>query len=186
MIYIINISNRQNNNIFNYFSMYQEYKHDIINCQFAQHNESIKIKYSNRDYTVPLPFARQIGFLVGMIDSGLSDNLELPQPDDLNVRELGHQVIEHLETNPITGLNFLQNVILCGQGYKEYIAQIKSEDKNKSIDKIRTVLAQVFSLVALADYWDCGYITNSCTEFLGLHFAIADPILVKEWLDGIV
>ena len=155
--------------------------------------EQINVIYQQHRYSIPFQIARQIGFLAGMIDSGLADDLELPQHENPVVAKMAAQVLGHLVSNPNQSypqstINYLRSVILGGLSNQEYIAQIKDVPQldESMIARIRGVLDQVFTLLALADYWDCKVITMECTEFLTLHMSIAEPFSVKKWFTGIV
>jgi hypothetical protein len=124
-----------------------------------------------------------------MIDSGLADDLELPQHENPVVAKMAAQVLGHLVSNPNQSypINYLRSVILGGLSNMEYLSQIKAQQQDESmIAKVRGVLEQVFTLLVLADYWDCRVITMECTEFLTLHMSIAEPFSVKKWFAGIV
>ena len=155
--------------------------------------EQINVIYQQHRYSIPFQKARQIGVLAGMIDSGLADDLELPQHENPVVAKMAAQVLGHLVSNPNQSypqstINYLRSVILGGLSNQEYIAQIKDVPQldESMIARIRGVLDQVFTLLALADYWDCKVITMECTEFLTLHMSIAEPFSVKKWFTGIV
>lgn len=155
--------------------------------------EQINVIYQQHRYSIPFQIARQIGFLAGMIDSGLADDLELPQHENPVVAKMAAQVLGHLVSNPNQSypqstINYLRSVILGGLSNQEYIAQIKDVPQldESMIARIRDVLDQVFALLALADYWDCKVITMECTEFLTLHMSIAEPFSVKKLFAGIV
>jgi len=164
--------------------------------------EQIHVTYQQHRYSIPFQIARQIGFLAGMIDSGLADDLELPQHENPVVAKMAAQVLGHLVSNPNQSypINYLRSVILGGLSNQEYIAQIKNvphQDESmiarvrgvlceSMIARVRGVLDQVFTLLVLADYWDCRVITMECTEFLTLHMSIAEPFSVKKWFAGIV
>ena len=152
--------------------------------------EQIHVTYQQHRYSIPFQIARQIGFLAGMIDSGLADDLELPQHENPVVAKMAAQVLGHLVSNPNQSypINYLRSVILGGLSNQEYIAQIKNvpHQDESMIARVRGVLDQVFTLLVLADYWDCRVITMECTEFLTLHMSIAEPFSVKKWFAGIV
>ena len=151
--------------------------------------EQIHVTYQQNRYSIPSQIARQFGFLAGMIDSGLADDLELPQHENPMVAKMAAQVLGHLAANLNQSypINYLRSVILGGLSNIEYLSQIKAQQQDESmIAKVRGVLEQVFTLLALADYWDCRVITMECTEFLALHMSISDPISVKKWFAGIV
>ena len=155
--------------------------------------EQINVIYQQHRYSIPFQIARQIGFLAGMIDSGLADDLELPQHENPVVAKMAAQMLGHLVSNPNQSypqstINYLRSVILGGLSNQEYIAQINDVPQldESMIARIRGVLDQVFTLLALADYWDCKVITMECTEFLTLHMSIAEPFSVKKWFTGIV
>ena len=151
--------------------------------------EQIHVTYQQHRYSIPFQIARQIGFLAGMIDSGLADDLELPQHENPVVAKMAAQVLGHLVSNPNQSypINYLRSVILGGLSNQEYLSQIKAQQQDESmIAKVHGVLEQVFTLLVLADYWDCRVITMECTEFLALHMSISDPISVKKWFAGIV
>jgi hypothetical protein len=151
--------------------------------------EQIHVTYQQTRYSIPFQIARQFGFLAGMIDSGLADDLELPQHDNPVVAKMAAQVLGHLVSNPNQSypINYLRSVILGGLSNMEYLSQIKAQQQDESmIAKVRGVLEQVFTLLVLADYWDCRVITMECTEFLALHMSIAEPFSVKKWFAGIV
>ena len=154
--------------------------------------EHIHVTYQQNRYSIPCQIARQIGFLAGMIDSGLADDLELPQHENPVVAKMAAQVLGHLVENsnqsyPQSTINYLRSVILGGLSNIEFLSQIKAQQQDESmIARVRDVLDQVFTLLALADYWDCKVITMECTEFLTLHMSIAEPFSVKKWFTGIV
>lgn len=151
-------------------------------------NEQIKIKtiisYDGHEYFIPGCVALKIGFICGMTEAGLFDSLALPLPAVPSVAQIGHQVLQFMATNLglcSTGIDYLQKVVL-GATSKEYIEQI---DK-LGVSEIRSVLEQVFALLALADYWDCPEITSGCSEFIALILSKSDQHTVRVWFSGIV
>lgn len=156
-------------------------------------DESIKINvvYAGHTYSISHQLCRKIGFLAGMLDARLFNELELPLSVNPKVMELGHQVLRFMESNPYTGMNYLNCAILSGLSAKEYISQLNLQNnstgyKTFELSQIKFNLAQVFMLLSLADYWDCKIITQDCTNFLALHLSVANPVTVKEWFGGII
>lgn len=158
-----------------------------METQYAESNEPIEkitISFDDREYIIPRCMGMKIGFINGMIDAGLFDSLALPLPAVPSVAQIGHQVLQFMATNLglcSTGIDYLQKVVL-GATSKEYIEQI---DK-LGVSEIRSVLEQVFALLALADYWDCPTITSGCSEFIALILSKADQHTVRVWFSGIV
>ncbi len=151
----------------------------------------VYVVYAGHTYSISQQLCRQIGFLAGMLDAGLFDDLELPLPAHPKVMELGHQVLRFMESTPYAGMNYLNCAILGGLSAKEYISQLNLQNKSTGdttfeLSQIKSNLEQVFALIALADYWDCKIITQDCTNFLALHLSVADQLTVKEWFAGII
>lgn len=150
--------------------------------------DTLEVVFDNIDYTISGQLLRKFGFLSGMLDSGLFDSLELPLPNQSAIINIGHELLRFIMNNPEQGMNYLQHGILEGLDKQEYITKIQTCSQNKTINILqhRDILAQVFALVALADYWDCPLITKDCTEFLALCLSVSDTQSVKEWFAGII
>ena len=158
----------------------------IINASVVtQMNMELNVTYDNHDYLISHGLVKQIGFLSGMIESGMMDNLELPLPANPQVAKMGHKLLEYLASNPDTGMNYLYAGVLGFSSAKEYVAQIMGIPRI-GLEQIRANLEQVFLLLALADYWDCQGLTQDCTELVTHHLSIADPSSVCEWFTGII
>ena len=109
-----------------------------------------KISYDNLAYYISLNFVKVIGFINGMVDSGLYDNLALPLPSGQLIVEMGLKVLEYMASNPYSGMDYLQSRVLGGIPMQDYIRNLDVSN----IGNIRKVLEQVFVLLSLADYWD--------------------------------
>ena len=149
-------------------------------------NELIKINtiisYDGHEYFIPGCVALKIGFICGMTEAGLFDSLALPLPDNLQVAQIGHKVLEFLTGNPGSEMDYLQKVVLGGVAGKDYVRCL---DVSNTAN-IRVILEQVFTLLALSDYWDCQMITAECAEFVGLVLSKADQQSVRDWFSGII
>lgn len=106
-----------------------------------------------------------------------------------NLVDVGHNLLQYMADHPNSGLNYLEMGILNGLSVKEYVARLvgeSSENQKIELEQIRGVMAQIFALLALSDYWDFKIITHECTNFLALHLSKATPITIKEWLAEVI
>ena len=140
--------------------------------------------YCGTVYSITNRQSGQIGFLAGMIDAGLFTDLELPLHSNPQVSEMGSKILGFMMSNSTDGINYLEDVILGGLVKEEYTKQIKNGQIPNN--EIRVILAQVFALLALSDYWDCPIITKDCADFIALCLSATDPQSVKEWFSRII
>ena len=143
-----------------------------------------KVIYFGTVYSITNRQSEQIGFLAGMLDAGLFTDLELPLHSNPQVSEIGSKILGFMGSNSTDGMNYLEAVILGGLAKEEYTRQIKNGQIPNN--EIRVILAQVFALLALSDYWDCTIITKDCADFIALCLSATDPQSVKEWFTGII
>ena len=163
---------------------------DTTGSKITTHCNTInKVTYAGSEYAISRQLCGKIGFLAGMLDAGLFDDLELPLPSDPQTAAMGHNVLLYMSSNPNSGINYLHGVILGGRSNKEYVDLIRNNNQQQQkleLLQIRANLAQVFALLSLADYWDCNTMTQDCAEFLAHHLSAADPQLVRDWFGGII
>jgi hypothetical protein len=142
------------------------------------------ISYDGCEYSISQRLLKNIGFIKGIIESGLVDDLALPLPSEPVIQKIGHRLLEYMSTNHASGLDFLQSVILDGLTADQYISRIKTAQLNTL--EIRNIIEQVFALLSVADYWDFQEIAKKSTEFIALCLSAANQQTVRDWFSGII